>query len=61
MKLEEIKTLDLAGIEQRMSEIRTEIDTDGADIDALTAEVDAIEARKKELKENADKFKNIWQ
>ena len=59
MKLEEIKTLDLAGIEQRMSEIRTEIDTDGADIDALTAEVDAIEARKKELKENADKFKNI--
>lgn len=59
MKLEEIKALDLAGIEQRMSEIRTEIDTDGADIDALTAEVDAIEARKKELKENADKFKNI--
>lgn len=59
MKLDEIKALDLAGIEQRMSEIRTEIDTDGADIDALTAEVDAIEARKKELKENADKFKNI--
>ena len=48
MKLEEIKALDLAGIEQRMSEIRTEIDTDGADIDALTAEVDAIEERKKE-------------
>ena len=59
MKLEEIKALDLAGIEQRMSEIRTEIDTDGADIDALTAEVDAIEARKKELKANAEKFKNI--
>lgn len=59
MKLEEIKALDLAGIEQRMSEIRTEIDTDGADIDALTAEVDAIEARKKELKANAEKFKDI--
>lgn len=59
MKLEEIKALDLAGIEQRMSEIRAEIDTDGADIDALTAEVDAIEARKKELETNAKKFKDI--
>lgn len=59
MKLDEIKALDLAGIEKRMSEIRSEIDTDGADIDALTAEVDAIEARKKELKANADKFKDI--
>lgn len=59
MKLDEIKALDLAGIEKRMSEIRTELDTDGADIDALTAEVDAIEARKKELKANADKFKDI--
>lgn len=59
MKLDEIKALDLQGIEKRMSEIRTEIDTDGADIDALTAEVDAIEARKKELKANADKFKDI--
>ena len=59
MKLEEIKALDLAGIEKRMSEIRNEIDTDGADIDALTAEVDAIEARKNELKANAKKFKDI--
>lgn len=59
MKLDEIKALDLAGIEKRMSEIRSELDTDGADIDALTAEVDAIEARKKELKANADKFKDI--
>lgn len=59
MKLDEIKALDLAGIEKRMSEIRNEIDTDGADIDALTAEVDAIEARKNELKANAKKFKDI--
>lgn len=59
MKLDEIKALDLAGIEKRMSEIRAEIDTDGADIDALTAEVDAIEARKNELKANAKKFKDI--
>lgn len=59
MTLDEIKALDLAGIEKRMSEIRNEIDTDGADIDALTAEVDAIEARKNELKANAKKFKDI--
>ena len=59
MTLDEIKALDLAGIEKRMSEIRAEIDTDGADIDALTAEVDAIEARKNELKANAKKFKDI--
>ena len=59
MKLEEIKALNMEGIEKRMSEIRAEIDTDGADIDALTAEVDAIEARKNELKANAKKFKDI--
>ena len=59
MKLDEIKALDLAGIEKRMSEIRNEIDTDGADIDALTVEVDAIEARKNERKANAKKFKDI--
>ena len=59
MKLDEIKALNMEGIEKRMSEIRAEIDTDGADIDALTAEVDAIEARKNELKANAKKFKDI--
>ena len=64
MKLDEIKALNMEGIEnrlteKRMAEIRAEIDTDGADIDALTAEVNAIEARKKELETNAKKFKDI--
>lgn len=59
MTLEEIKGLDLAGIETRMSAIRTEIDTEGADIDALTAEVSAIEERKAELTANANKFAEL--
>lgn len=59
MTLEEIKGLDLAGIETRMSAIRTEIDAEGADIDALTAEVSAIEERKAELTANANKFAEL--
>lgn len=59
MTVEEIRTLDLAGIETRLSAIRTEIDADGADVDALTAEVNAIEERKAELTANAEKFAEL--
>lgn len=59
MRTEEIRTLDMSGIEQRMAEIRTEMDGENADIDALSAEVDALEARKKELKDIAEKRKAL--
>lgn len=55
MKIEEIKALGIEDIEIRMSQIKTEIDAEGADIDALAKEVEAIEERKAELKEAAEK------
>ena len=55
MTIEEIKALDMDGVEARVAEIRGELKTDGADLDALTAEVDALEARKVELEDAANK------
>ena len=55
MTLEEIKSLDANGIEERKAAIFEEMTAEGADLDALTAEVDAIEERTKELKEAAEK------
>lgn len=59
MTIEEIKALDSAGIAKRMADIKVEMEAEGADIDALTAEVEAIEARTKELAESAAKFANL--
>lgn len=53
MTLEEIRHLDIAGVEQRMAEIRTEMNSDTADIDALTAEVNALEQWRTQLGELA--------
>lgn len=55
MTFEEIKALDANGIEERKAAISEEMTAENADLDALTAEVDAIEERTKELKEAADK------
>ena len=55
MTADEIKVLDMDGVEARVAEIRGELKTDGADLDALTAEVDALEARKAELADAANK------
>jgi HK97 family phage major capsid protein len=55
MTLEEIKVLDADGINERKAAISAEMNGEGADLDALTAEVDALEARSNELKEAAEK------
>jgi len=55
MTLEEIKVLDADGITERKAAISAEMNGEGADLDALTAEVDALEARSNELKEAAEK------
>lgn len=55
MTLEEIKVLDADGINERKAAISAEMNGGGADLDALTAEVDALEARSNELKEAAEK------
>lgn len=55
MTLEEIKVLDADGINERKAAISAEMNVEGADLDALTAEVDALEARSNELKKAAEK------
>ena len=49
MTIEEIKVLSGENCEARLAEIRTELNDEDADIEALSAEVDAIEERKAEL------------
>lgn len=56
---EEIRKLGFEAIEARMNEIKTEMEADDADITALTEEVDNLEARKNELKDAADKKKEL--
>ena len=55
MTLEEIKALDADGIKERGAAISEEMTAENADLDALTKEVDALEARANELKEAAEK------
>ena len=57
MLIEEIRGLDIAGIEERAEAIEAEMTADGADLDALMAETEALEARKKELAEQAEQRK----
>lgn len=49
MKIEEIKSISAEECEARLAEIKTEMDAKDADIEALSAEVDAIEERRKAL------------
>lgn len=54
MTFEEIKALDGEQVEARFAEIKTEIDAEGADIEALNAEVDALTERKNDLVKEAE-------
>lgn len=45
-----MKYKTIAEIEERLSAIKTEMNAEGADLDALTQEVDELEARRAELK-----------
>lgn len=55
MTIEEIKALDADGITARAAEIETAYTAEGANLEELSAELDALEERKKELKELAEK------
>lgn len=46
MTIEEIKNLDMEGIETRSMEIKDEMNAENADIETLSAEVEALEERK---------------
>ena len=59
MTIDEIKNLDLEAIEKRVAEIRTELESaDTATMDALDAELKAIEERKKEIAQEIEKRKH---
>lgn len=61
MNIEEIRTLDIDGINARIAQIGEEMKTDEADLDALSAEMDAIEERKNALVADAEKRINLAQ
>ena len=55
MTREEIMALDMEGIETRSMEIKDEMNNEGADLETLSAEVDALEERKRSLIEEQRK------
>lgn len=57
MTIEEIKALEIEGVEERALAIETEMVAEGADLEALSAEMDSLQARKNELKELAEQRK----
>ena len=59
MTKEEIMALDANGIQERRAQIAEEIKVEGADIDALGTEVDALEERYNNLKAAAEKREAI--
>ena len=60
MTIEEIMAVkSILELNGRIAEIRSSMDADGADIDALTKEVEAIEQRKGELNAEAEKRANL--
>lgn len=61
MKIEDIKSISAEECEARLAEIKTEMTADDADIEALSAEVDAIEERRKALIEAEEQRKALAQ
>lgn len=50
----DFENMSMEDVEQRLSQIETELETDTADVDALSAEVDKLESRRAELKQIAE-------
>lgn len=61
MTVEEIKKADLKSLNTRMAQIKTELTNENVDIDVLTEEVDAIENRMSEIKQQAEMRKALLQ
>ncbi len=59
MTFDEIKALDLDGIEARTAEIREAMNAEDADIEALTSEVDALTQRKAEIAKSNKEFAEL--
>ena len=59
MKIEDIKNISAEECEARLAEINTEMTAEGADLEALNAEVDAIRERRKALIEAEEQRKAL--
>lgn len=59
MKIEEIMSISAEECEARIAEIKVEMNNEEADLEALSAEVDAIEERKKSLIEAEEQRKAL--
>lgn len=59
MKIEDIKNISAEECEARLAEINTEMTVEGADLEALNAEVDAIRERRKALIEAEEQRKAL--
>lgn len=57
MEFEKIKNMGIEELEKRIAEIKIEKEAENADIETLSAEVDAIEKRKLELKNQEEQRK----
>lgn len=55
----EIENMTMSDIEERMAQIETEMNADGADLDALTEEVRKLKARRSELNSEAEKRRKL--
>ena len=55
----EIKEMTMEQVEARLAEIKTEIDGEGADIEALSAEVDALEERQSAIRAEAAEKRSL--
>ncbi len=49
----------LQEIEERLSAIKSELDTDGADLDALETEINSLKEERKQITESAERRKNL--
>ena len=56
----EIKEMDVKQLEERKAAIATEVDNEGADLEALAAEVKSINEELEARKAEAEKWHKAW-
>lgn len=59
MTIEEIREMNAEQVEARLAEIQTEIDAEGADLEALNAEIDACKERRESLVKAEEERKTL--
>lgn len=57
----EIKDMTIADIEERLAQIETELASDSADVEALSAEVDDLQTRRAAIKQEAQEKRDLME